>query len=1215
MANIRKISGNTIGSNVIIVQGDLNTDFLNQIAQTDPFYDRKRILELKGPFLHESFNWILDHKGFEKWRCTRESGVLWIKGDPGKGKTMLLCGIINELEEDPGINVNLSYFFCQATDSRINTATSVIGSLMISFIKRVRNFLSFIHEKYGDKLDQLNGPNGWNILCDLFTDVTLSPVVSDPVCIVDALDECEHDSKSLLSIIVKTSGHVKWLISSRNVKDVERGLRLIEPGRMVNLELKENAERISKSVDIYINNSVVDIYALEDDEELRTKTTKVLKEKANGTFLWVALVIGQLRDTDHRHVEEVLEEMPEGLESLYGLIMKRAHSRLRQKDRETCRMLLSIVTTAERPLHLEELHIFISSQLGHYNAAYNRQDMNDIARDCGPLFSSVKDYMAENATEYIFPLGIEYQHFKMAETSLSAMSRGLKHDMYDLKDPKSKMTNITPPNPDPLKHIEYFCLFWVEHLLHGGSKTGELFIDDGIIHTFLKVKYLCWLESLALLHRLLSHGPRVLHLLKKLTVSYYRGKANENLQREDDTVSLRTFIDDAYHFFHLCKDYVREWPLQLYFSAIVFEDSHSAISRTFRQIVHPKIGEPLGLITKPQKRFSLLHDIKLEGYIERMFYSRNSSSLCVLSDHGIASLYEADTGSLKRAIKICPEHNGYGSKFPEHVAFTPDSRGLVSVSHTGLVRTWTDDGALVHQNSLSLEVGEDVDTSGLNFVVIIYNTSSNKARLMRIWITRTGVRMCEIDLIHIPGLFNGYLTVFISPNSALMALIYKVGAIIYSTQKGKELKHIHGPIMEAGTSSKFSPCSKLLALVYGSVIHIWSKIAQFDFSPDAKVFMATSSKALIFGNTTTGEKLFEIPTPLVASSYSGGVRIWRIDTVGKQVSRIPHTSNAISVAISPKSIYVATFMRFGGDIIIWSGESGQPVQTLKRGDVMWTCPVFSPNSELIAYEDGTRGDVKIWSINTRKSLHLLKGPNEKFTWPTMAFSSDSKHLLVGHVGGEVRVWCVESGKCLYKNKEKHDGSRFRTDSPKLVMSHNSKYIAVAYRRQDWDVWRVCIWNWRADHCVSRFNINRHTRSFTFSSDDKILAVIYAKTESYKYEVQLWTVATGICLSCFTVGQSYSAPLFDSVADQILTDRFSFRQNSSLKHWEKFPRRGYSLFYENDDGQWLCVRGERSIYIPREFSLGGRNASVVSASLLAIVTPAYGLVIIQLPELA
>lgn len=48
--------------------------------------------------------------------------LLWIKGGPGKGKTMLLCGLINELESDGAL---WSYFFCQAADSRINSATAL----------------------------------------------------------------------------------------------------------------------------------------------------------------------------------------------------------------------------------------------------------------------------------------------------------------------------------------------------------------------------------------------------------------------------------------------------------------------------------------------------------------------------------------------------------------------------------------------------------------------------------------------------------------------------------------------------------------------------------------------------------------------------------------------------------------------------------------------------------------------------------------------------------------------------------------------------------------------------------------------------------------------------------------------------------------------------------------------------------------------------------
>ncbi|UKZ71401.1 uncharacterized protein TrAtP1_012360 [Trichoderma atroviride] len=297
MADFREISGNTIGNNAIIVQGDLNTtdagSFLNKISKTDPYYDKERILETKGPFLHESFSWILDHEGFKKWRYTTESGVLWIKGDPGKGKTMLLCGIIEDLEKHPGPNTNLGYFFCQATDSRINSATSVVAGLIVSLVntrghdKQHTALLGSLHKKYNDKLHQLEGPNAWAVLCDIFE--TVIKDAAAPICIVDALDECKDNRKPLLNLIVDTSAHVKWLLSSRNVKDIERDLRKIESNRRLSLELKANAENISKSVDTYIDNSIQDIEALEDDHELQIQTAKTLKKKQTArSYGWLS---------------------------------------------------------------------------------------------------------------------------------------------------------------------------------------------------------------------------------------------------------------------------------------------------------------------------------------------------------------------------------------------------------------------------------------------------------------------------------------------------------------------------------------------------------------------------------------------------------------------------------------------------------------------------------------------------------------------------------------------------------------------------------------------------------------------------------------------------------------------------------------------------------------------------------------------------------------
>lgn len=1320
MANIREFSGNTIGNHAAIIQGDFNAtintgkfhlgsmtfgirdvraqlillagpsdasdSFLNRISKTDPFYDKKRILELKGPFLYESFGWILNHEGFEKWRCIKNSGVLWIKGDPGKGKTMLLCGIIDDLEKNPGINANLGHFFCQATDSRINTAASVVAGLIFSLIKRHQALLSPIREKYEDKLNQLNGPNAWTVLCDIFEDVAQDSTVSDPVCIVDALDECEHDCKSLLKLIVKTSGHVKWLLSSRNIKHIERELRLIEPTQRLSLELKENAEHVSESVDAYINTSIQDIEALEDDEELQIRTTKILKDKANGTFLWVALVIEQLRDTDRRNVDDVLEEIPEGLERLYDMIIQRANEKLRQKDREACRVLLSIVTTAERPLHLEELHVFISSQWEHYKAAYNIRDIKDILKYCGSLLSvrddtiyfihqSVKDYMVGNAAKNIFPLGIEYQHYKMVETSLGAMSRILRYDIYDLKDPQTDISRRSRPYPDPLKPIAYCCLFWVEHLLRGGSKAEELLNDDGILHSFLKAKYLCWLETLALLGELIPQGAHALHKLKNLAIKYFRsdGRGHRvcgmaNSQGEKEMNCLGSFIGDAYHFFHFWKGYVIDQPLQLYYSAIVFEDKYSAISKTFQQTIRAEFRDLPTVIKMPRRQFSLQHNIEhkgLPGYVDALVYSPNSSFLCSLSEYGIA-LYRTDTGTLERVIELQSYVNEERitripmSEVFRYIAFSADSRHLVLVSCRGTVQMWTvDSGAQTQKLSLNLDVSlldhevkricrEKVIGLSRNgdLAASIYRTSSDSVSLVKIWTTKTGDCILVIDQPHLPS----RLRAVFSPDSALIALIHGRNARIYSARTGKDLKHIHDPSKYI-KHSKFSPDSELLGLVYdGWGLYLWCTktwtIARqieltgpidFEFSPDAASFVVGCKDYLALGSVETGQHLLIMNdlarrvtfspdwtnSSLLASASFGAIQIWRAHTSDKSTEIQKPYVHDFSVTISPNSGYVAA-LDLEGNINIWSGNSGKCVLVLKRRNSSRarSRAVFSPDSELIACDGGNQGDVRIWHISSGKSLHLLKGLGGRSLGLRMAFSGDSKYLVTGYdKRGYARVWCVQSGKCLFQS-DKYGNDQYQVQIYSSAISPGASYIAAAFQSWSKNLSEVRIWDWRTGHYVGSFNIKSgHTiESLTFSSDATALAVMLGRYDvvegSYAYEVEIWEVATTACLARVAVGYNFCQPYFDPVTDQIHADSVSFRKRSSWEHWDKIPRQGYGIsrldryFF----GIWITFDGEKVIQIPPQFwPKDGRHHLAVTDSLLAYRNAVDDVIIARFPN--
>lgn len=121
------------------------------LQTTDPWFDKKRIEETKGGLLKDSYLWILDNADFQRWRDEEASRLLWIRGDPSKGKTMLLSGIIDELHHAAGNNdpsALLSFFFCQATDARINHATAVLRGLIYLLVKQRPALVSHLRDKY-----------------------------------------------------------------------------------------------------------------------------------------------------------------------------------------------------------------------------------------------------------------------------------------------------------------------------------------------------------------------------------------------------------------------------------------------------------------------------------------------------------------------------------------------------------------------------------------------------------------------------------------------------------------------------------------------------------------------------------------------------------------------------------------------------------------------------------------------------------------------------------------------------------------------------------------------------------------------------------------------------------------------------------------------------------------------------------------------------------
>lgn len=482
---------------------------VQDVRLTDPRDDKKRIVETKGGLIEGSYAWVLEHPNFKQWRSDPQSRMLWIKGDPGKGKTMLLCGITDELEKS---NIsNLSFFFCQGTDSHINNATAVLRGLLYLLYKQQPSLVAHLRKKYDQAGSNLFGDaNAWIAVADAFTSMITDPDLEETYLVVDALDECIADLPKLLDLIIHSSSlsnRVKWLLSSRNELHIEKKLVSISAQARLSLELKDNADQVAHAVDVYIDKKLPCIHSL-GDVTLRSRVRDVLRQKADGTFLWVALVVQELEKPESWDPLTVVQDAPTGLNELYNRMSNRIQQHT-ERNSKICRLLLAVVTIAYRPLLLAELGSLCRIPGQNLVLVENTRRLVGM---CGSFLTirddqvylvhqSARDYLSHEEQNTIFGCKDKIHH-EIFSRSLEMLSHTLKRDMYGLGVLGCPIRDVTVPANDPLDPIRYSCVHWMDHLheatVEENTEYQKSLQDGGMVHKFIEERYLYWLEALSL---------------------------------------------------------------------------------------------------------------------------------------------------------------------------------------------------------------------------------------------------------------------------------------------------------------------------------------------------------------------------------------------------------------------------------------------------------------------------------------------------------------------------------------------------------------------------------------------------------------------------------------------------------------------------------------------------------------------------------------------
>ncbi|KAK5992022.1 Vegetative incompatibility protein HET-E-1 [Cladobotryum mycophilum] len=1142
------------------------------------------------------------NKSFKLWLDEDEGRLLWITGDPGKGKTMLICGIINELAkttklEDPESKILLSYFFCQGTDSRINNATAVVCGLIYVLVDQQRSLISHVQEKYDVAGKSLfEDANAWTALSQIFINMLQDPSLGDVILVIDALDECETDQAKLLHLIIQHSSlpRVKWIIASRNGLNIEQKLNAHSSRTLLSLELKENVDCISEAVDTYIEHSVSQLDLVQDDPVLQDELRKAMRQKVNGTFLWVSLVMKELEHVESWEVLQVVDEMPSDLKEVYGRMMNQIQQ-LKRGNPEYCRQLLSTVCATYRPLSLQELGFLSGLPRG---ISERPGSLRRIVTMCGSFLTirdenvylvhqSAKDYLSTEALHTIFPDGAGQFHHSLFSMSLKGMSEILRRDIYDLNAPGFPIDKVTQPDPDPLATIGYCCVYWIDHLCDGISTEASTPINDlhdnGTVYRFFSKKYLYWLEALSLLHKI-SSG----------VAAYYRLDALLQNMKTNQLEQLSDFIIDARRFILQCWKAVERAPLQLYASALLFSPTNSLVRRLFEE------EEPKWIALKPTMDANWGPSLQtLEGHhaeVLSIAYSPDGRRLATSSQDKTVKIWDSYTWKCNLTLE---GHNDSVGR----IVFLSDSRKIISASY-GIVKIW------------DVTVGSCLQTFEL------YKSKQTHALL-----SPNGKLAADISQGH--GLIIWDLTVTPLRFHTLPTYVSSDHrSVVFSADSQHIARHRDGGTIEIWDIDT-KKCIQTLRL------DGWVSSCPIALGLNGKQLVSLNNRSIRIWCITTGDcsRAFEDngdTLELVAlsrnglriasASFMGVMKIWDTAT-GKCLQILygpPHTSYGLPLVFSMDDTKLASSSEDA--VRIWDLDTATTSEISETGDFGLPYAIFSKDRRWITsflYGDGR--DVKIWDIaNGICSKTFRTNLQLSVSWEclqtlevvedsSMEFSSDSQKFAAVQdhsIGYVVKIWDIAKGECLQTLSPIDDFCL-------IFFSPDSEYFGGETNFGNIDSWEIKTWDIAKGIALQTFKgYEDHAASGAFSSDNQLLALCLRNTKNHRkqevFTVEIRNATTGICLMKLDISSCLPNLSFDPLDHSLLCTDFGILNlnlsrinKSTMLPLRKAAHYGYGISL---DGMWI-VNG-KSVFsgYPRIIKL--LNRPLLGRTLLFILPAKY-----------
>lgn len=479
--------------------------------------------------------------------------IFWLRGMAGTGKSTIARTAAQAFADQRRLGA--SFFFSRGRGDLGHTR-SFFSTIAVQMAKISLSFRRSICKTIVEQPDiaQQAMFEQWNkLILQPLREMEDQPLLLHPIIIVvDALDEC--DSQEDISLILRlfvsvkdlTPPRLRILVTSRPETSIRLGFRAMPQIIYQDLALHHVSQTVvERDIHLFLKHELNKIRArrglhLEWPGEPRVKD---LVDKADCLFIFAATVCRFIDAPHGVSPEKRLSQILQGhianhlvtgnLDKTYMTILQSSITGEYSEDEqlevvEQFRRVVGSIVVLFDALSVSGLGSLIfdsrsdstTTILGTLDSLHSVLDIpENLTSPVRLLHPSFRDFLLDHqrCSDRQFWIDEKLTHYDIIQDCLKLMSKCLKKNICSLplasclasEIEDHEIARCLPP------HLQYACLYWVDHLQRGGYDLGE----NGSVHIFLRKHFLHWLEALSIMNRTSEGLSVIVRLESMLTVS------------------------------------------------------------------------------------------------------------------------------------------------------------------------------------------------------------------------------------------------------------------------------------------------------------------------------------------------------------------------------------------------------------------------------------------------------------------------------------------------------------------------------------------------------------------------------------------------------------------------------------------------------------------------------------------------------------------------